>query len=117
LKEAEIMMAKHQNAKTILHGMKVIAAKLHRIVLDTSSCAEARNLCFLSDIEKKLDQIVHGNLAENVADRIASPLSSSHKLAVQHMSALFHIAFHVSDVLWQRHTAEKHSEWITTNAS
>jgi heat shock protein HspQ len=110
LEETRHIMAKHDNAKTILCGVKEIAAKLHRIVLDTSSCAETRKLCFLPDIEERLEQIVTGNLVENVADKILSPMSSSHKVAIQHMSALFYISFQVGDMLWQRHTAEKNSE-------
>ncbi len=110
VEESKHMMAKHENAKKILHGVKEIAAQLHRIILDTSSCAEARKLHLLPGIQKKLEQVVTGNFEENIADKIQSPVSSSHKIAIQHTRALFFTAFQITDMLWQRNNAEKNSE-------
>ena len=112
VEETERMMAKHENAKAVLAGVKGIAARMHRIIMDTSSCAESRKLCFLPDIEEKLKRIVSGDLLENVADKISSPMTSSHKIAIRHLRALFHISLHINDILWQRNTANKNFDRI-----
>lgn len=113
LEETKMGILKHENAKIVLKGVKDVASRLHRVVLDTTSCPEARKIIFISDIEKKLQEIITGEFEKNVADQIADGAKSSHKLAIQHLNALLNLWIEISNILWQRKTAEDNSKYTS----
>ena len=108
--ETKYIMTKHENAKIVLGGVKEMALRLHRVVLDTSSCPDARKLSLVSDIEKKLEAIVTGDFIDNVADRLSPATTSSHRIAIRHLNALLNVSLEISNMLWQRKTAQKNSK-------
>jgi len=112
LEETKFIITKHENAKVVLSGVKEMAASLIRIIHDTSSCAEARNLAIIPDIEKQLSAIVNGDFEENVADQIIQETTSSHKMAIKHLHMLLNVALEINTMLWQRKTAEENEDRI-----
>ena len=112
LEETKFTIAKHENSKVVLSGVREIASKLHRIIMDTTSCAETRNFAILSGVEKQLRAIVTGEFEENIADQIAPKTTSSHKLAIKHLHALLNVSLEVHSTLWQRKTAEENKDRV-----
>jgi len=112
LEETKLMIIKHENAKVVLSGVGEIASELKRIVLDTSSCAEARNLAIVPEMEKQLNAILAGDFGENVADLIGQETTSSHKLAIKHLHMLLNVALEINTMLWKRKTAQENEDNI-----
>ena len=112
LVDTEYDLAKHENAKIVLDGVKSIASKLHRIILDESSCARIRNLHILFDLEQKLQAVIEGEIQENIADYFSSDDMSSHKLAVKYMTELVNISVETSNILWQRNRSKEYKDRI-----
>jgi hemimethylated DNA binding protein len=112
LEESKYTIAKHENSKVVLLGVREMASKLHRIIMDTTSCAEARNFAILSGVEKQLRAIITGEFEENIADQITPQTTSSHKLAIKHLHALLNVSLEVHTTLWQRKTAEENKDRI-----
>ncbi len=114
VQDTEHMMAKHKNAKVVLSAVREIAHRLHRVILDTTSCAKLRNMKFLADLDERLGKIAQGNLS-SMGDLLSSEVHSSHKVAIQHLHALLNVALDVNTALYSRRIAEQNSKysWIT----
>lgn len=114
LDESRYDLAKHENAKRVLTGVKNMVSILQRIILDTSSCVEERNLSILVEVERRLIAIANGQFYENMADKLSSShgMSSSHKLAIKSWSSLTNIAIEINNILWQRQRAKENIDRV-----
>lgn len=106
-KETKYDLDKHENAKIVMDGVKAIALQLHRIILDTTSCAKARNIPILYELERKIQEIEDGQ------DHEASDAAiSSHKLAIQYLSRLINLISEINNVMWQRSRAKENKDRV-----
>jgi len=106
LEETKFMIAKHENSKVVLSGVREIATKLLKIIMD------APKFAILFGLEKQLQAIITGEFEENVADQIAPQTTSSHKLAIKHLHALLNVSLEVHTMLWQRKTSEEKKDRV-----
>lgn len=106
-KETKYDLDKHENAKVVLDGVKTIASQLHRIILDTSSCAEARNIPILYELERKIQEIVDQEQGYESSDAM-----SSHKLAIKCLNRFIGLASEVNSVMWQRNRAKENKDRV-----
>lgn len=102
---AEDIKTVHEISKTILKEVKQSSEKLKRIILDTTSCAEARNLKFIHNFEKKLGAMIDGDLS-STGEVLSStiPLSSS-KIAIMNLSNFLEFSLEVIEMMKQRKKA------------
>mmetsp|Transcript_9863 Transcript_9863/g.18550 ORF Transcript_9863/g.18550 Transcript_9863/m.18550 type:complete len:808 (+) Transcript_9863:116-2539(+) len=105
-KEVKYDLDKHENAKVVLEGVKNIALQLHRVILDTSSCAKTRNIPILCELEGKIQEIVDGQDIE------LSGAISSHKLAIKYLNRLINLTSEINNVVWQRNRAKENKDRI-----
>lgn len=101
IQDAQMVLAKHENAKRILGCVHDISSQLYRIILDCTSCAAYRKLHMISYFEKKLLDIIDGNLSNNIADALDME-HLSHKKAIQHVHAILNVSIEVHSLVWRR---------------